>query len=159
MAGAKASLCFLFVQVALLLMHSPVHPAHAGQGAVYIGSEACGECHPDQYESYKDNSKKADSFTGIKKMAAKLTPAELGECYGCHTTGYGKPGGFRSEQETPQLKNIGCEACHGPGSLHADSQDPSDLNAQLGIEDCKTCHNAERVAAFNFKPLVYGGAH
>ena len=92
-------------------------------------------------------------------MAAKLTPEELKGCYGCHTTGYGKPGGFCSEQETPELKNNGCEVCHGPGSLHAASEDPEDLNTTIDVEDCMTCHNSERVAAFNFKPLLYGGAH
>ena len=29
----------------------------------------------------------------------------------------------------------------------------------MTMKDCETCHNSERVASFNFKPLLYGGAH
>ena len=42
--------------------------------------------------------------------------------------GYGKPGGFRSEHETPGLKEPGCEVCHGPGSIHAASRDARDID-------------------------------
>ena len=91
-------------------------------------------------------------------MAGKLTVEELQNCYGCHTTGYGKPGGFVSEIQTPEMMNLGCESCHGPGSLHVESEDPDDLTA-VAVEDCMICHNEERVAAFNFKPMLYGGGH
>ena len=68
-------------------------------------------------------------------------------------------GGFVSEEETPQLQNLGCESCHGPGSLHADSGDPEDIVGELTAADCEQCHNAERVDNFKFKPLLFGGAH
>jgi hypothetical protein len=29
----------------------------------------------------------------------------------------------------------------------------------LTMEDCTRCHNSERVEAFNFKPVLFGGAH
>jgi hypothetical protein len=154
-----AKLLFIILILTVLFANIFVPAAFATDEPIYVGSEICGECHPDQFESFKKNSKKSKSYTGIKKMAAKLTPEELKECYACHTTGYGKLGGFLSEQETPHLKNNGCEVCHGPGSLHAESEDPEDLNATIDVEDCMTCHNSERVAVFNFKPLLYGGAH
>ena len=77
----------------------------------------------------------------------------------CHTTGYGSPGGFVSLKETPHLKDAGCEVCHGPGSVHCKTEDSADINGKLSIADCERCHSAERVAAFKFKPLIYGGAH
>ena len=131
----------------------------AAEEAVYVGAEACLECHADQYDRFMGHSKKSSSYTSIERMAGKLTPQELKECYACHTTGYGKPGGFRSEQETPHLKNTSCEVCHGPGSLHVESEDPADLIETIQVEDCLICHNAERVGEFRFKPLLYGGAH
>jgi hypothetical protein len=128
-------------------------------GPVYVGSKACEACHPDEYENFVSFAKKAASYESVLKMRKGLTAAELKSCYACHTTGYGRPGGFRSEAETPHLKNAGCEVCHGPGSVHADSGDPRDLGAAITIEDCRSCHNNERVESFGFKPMLYGGAH
>lgn len=130
------------------------------QTRTYVGSEACADCHPDEYENFSKYSKKAKSAHSIKIMASDLTRQEVEECYLCHTTGYGKPGGFVSFEETPELANAGCEVCHGPGSEHVNmGGDPSLIQADLSMKDCETCHNEDRVRSFNFKPLLYGGAH
>lgn len=126
---------------------------------VFVGSQVCRDCHQTQYENFMKYSKKADSFTSIKKMEKKLTPEEYRGCFECHTTGFGKKGGFISEQQTPELKDTGCEVCHGPGSLHSESEDPDDIIRKMGMETCVACHNEERVRAFDFKPMMYGGAH
>lgn len=130
------------------------------QQASYVGSEVCGDCHDEEYENYTQYSKKAHSGTAVKTMAGDLSPQELNECYGCHTTGYGQPGGFVSFEETPELGDAGCEVCHGPGSEHVDDYgNPLYIKGNLSIEDCEHCHNPERVAAFDYKPLIFGGAH
>jgi len=129
------------------------------EGAVYVGSKICGECHQKEYETFSKFAKKASSFESIKKMKSKLTSEEYRSCFECHTTGHGKPGGFVSESETPELRNVGCEECHGPGSVHAEYGDPAEIKSNLTIGDCKQCHNSERVRAFDFTPLLYGGAH
>ncbi|MBW2108874.1 MAG: cytochrome C [Deltaproteobacteria bacterium] len=125
----------------------------------YVGAKACEECHEEEYEHYEKFAKKAHSYSHIKTMKKGLTEAEFRSCFECHTTGYGQPGGFKSEQETPDLKNAGCETCHGPGSVHVETQDPEDIKASLTDEECGRCHNSERVKAFGYKPLIYGGAH
>lgn len=125
----------------------------------YVGSETCQGCHEDQYASFAAFAKKSHSFDSVVKMQKGLTESELKECYACHTTGYGRPGGFESVDKTPQMKNAGCEVCHGPGSLHAESKDPGDIKGRLTVADCEVCHNAERVGAFRYKPLIFGGAH
>jgi len=127
--------------------------------ATYVGTATCKECHEDEYENFKAFAKKATSYQSIKKMQKGLTAEEIKGCYACHTTGYGKPGGFVSIEKTPHLQDAGCEVCHGPGSKHADSEDPEDIISELEAESCKTCHNSSRVEAFNFKPMLYGGAH
>ena len=149
--------CFVIAFFYLLYMV----PGFAGEEPLksYVGSETCGECHDSQFESFQSNAKKAKSFASVRIMQKGLTDTEKKECYTCHTTGYGARGGFVSETETPHLKNAGCEVCHGPGSLHAKSEDPEDIIAVLDIETCNTCHNSERVEAFKFKPLLFGGAH
>lgn len=135
----------------------------AGQGIAeekfYVGAEACKACHEKEYSNYISFAKKAKSFDSIKKMERKLTPEEYQGCFECHTTGYGKIGGFESEQKTPNLKNAGCEVCHGPGSLHAKGGDPSLIIRDVTLKHCNTCHSKDRVEAFDFKPLLFGGAH
>lgn len=127
--------------------------------ARYVGSQVCAGCHPDQHAAYSKYSKKAHSSQNVRLMAKGLTEAELTSCYGCHTTGYGKPGGFTSFDATPQLSDAGCEVCHGPGSLHAANGDPAAIKGKLTIADCKGCHNDSRVKAFGYKPLLRAGAH
>ncbi|RUM87909.1 MAG: cytochrome C [Thermodesulfatator sp.] len=129
--------------------------------AKYVGSNVCADCHEEEYKSYSSYAKKAHSFEAIEKMKRHLTSQEVKNCYGCHTTGYGMPGGFVDEKTTPDLKNVGCEVCHGPGSIHVETEDAEDI---LGTVDkikgvCNKCHTSERVEAFSFRPLLHGGAH
>lgn len=126
---------------------------------IYVGSEACMECHNNEYQSFKIYAKKATSYRSIERLKDKLTEEELKSCYFCHTTGYGKPGGFISVEKTPHLKNAGCEVCHGPGELHIKTRNPDYIKRQLTIKDCEVCHTEERVKAFRYKPLIHGGAH
>lgn len=132
----------------------------ATQTATYVGSAMCGDCHDYEYGNFKKYAKKAHSADSVKIMAPDLTEEELQECFHCHATGYGKPGGFVSLEETPELADAGCEVCHGPGSLHVEyGGDPSYIKGDLDIADCEVCHSAERVATFDYKPLLFGGAH
>ncbi|MDY6949893.1 MAG: cytochrome c family protein [Thermodesulfobacteriota bacterium] len=131
----------------------------ADSGAAYVGSKACEDCHEVEYGNFVKYAKKAHSYESILTMKKGLTEDEFRKCFECHTTGFGKPAGFRSQQETPHLKDAGCEVCHGPGDVHVESGDPEDIKGSLTAKDCESCHNAERVAAFDYKPLVYGGAH
>jgi len=126
----------------------------------YVGSEACADCHETEYENYKKFSKKAHAGDSVKLMSGDLTRGELEECFECHVTGFGKPGGFVSFEETPNMADAGCETCHGPGYDHIESDGDTDLiKGKLSIKDCEGCHNPERVDAFDFKPLLFGGAH
>ncbi len=150
-----ATACLGFA-AALLAVASPA----ISNQATFVGSKACSECHEEQYENFHKFAKKSHSDQSIKIMASDLSAEEVKECYGCHTTGYGQPGGFVSFEQTPELGHAGCEVCHGPGSEHiAEGGDPDLIKGNLSMEDCTTCHNEERVGAFNFKPLLYGGAH
>ncbi len=126
---------------------------------LYVGTERCKECHEQEYINFTSYAKKAHSYSSILRLKNKLTQEELRTCFQCHTTGYGKPGGFKSEEETPHLKDTGCEVCHGPGSRHVETQDPKDIRRTPSLKECEVCHNPERVGAFRYKPLIRGGAH
>lgn len=124
----------------------------------YVGSTACKNCHENEFNNFMAYSKKSHSFSAIAKRKT-LTEQEKKNCFECHTTGYGKPGGFKSLEETPELKDTGCEVCHGPGSLHAQTGDPRLIIEKITLKDCETCHDETRVSSFKFKPLIYGGVH
>lgn len=95
-------------------------------GYEYIGAKKCRVCHLKQYKSWEQTAM-AKSFENLKPgvMAEEKKKAGLDPnkdytndptCLKCHTTGYGKPGGFKSIKETPDLAGVQCESCHGPGS-------------------------------------------
>ncbi len=147
------------VCVGCLRLADDGHGGERPPGGVYRVRRVCGDCHAKEYKAFSRFAKKAHSFKSVQIMAPKLTEQELKECYACHTTGYGRPGGFKSVKETPHLADAGCEVCHGPGKAHAESGDAALIKRSLDIKDCESCHNSERVQAFNYKPLLFGGAH
>ncbi len=150
--------CLTTVILALLLLFSTSAALAENR---YVGTEACRECHEEPYKNFKKYAKKAHSFNAIKKMRDHLSGKEVKTCYHCHTTGYGKPGGFIDENTTPDMAHAGCEVCHGPGEKHVESGDPADILGadRLSARQCSKCHSKDRVKAFNFKPLLHGGAH
>ncbi len=93
--------------------------------ADFIGAKKCKICHLKQFKAWEKTSM-SDSFENLKagskaeeKKKAGLDPSKDytadPNCLKCHTTGYGKPGGFTSIEETPKLTGVQCEGCHGPG--------------------------------------------
>lgn len=153
--GGLAVVCGLALVGIFLQM-----PTGAASSGRYVGSKACSECHESEFENYRKFSKKAHSDRSVRIMAQDLTDEELQECFTCHATGVGKPGGFVSFEQTPEMANAGCEVCHGPGYDHVESGgDPELIKADLEVSDCEVCHNADRVSAFDYKPLLFGGAH
>jgi hypothetical protein len=154
---AKGALVVVIAGLALMLLALSNADSEV---STYVGSKVCGECHDYEFSNFREFSKKSKSDHSVKIMSAKLTKEELNSCFSCHTTGFGQPGGFKSFTETPDLAHAGCEVCHGPGSLHVEfGGDPSYIKRKLSLQDCESCHNQERVNSFNFKPLLYGGAH
>ncbi len=64
-------------------------------------------------------------------------------CGACHTTGYNKGG---NQGDLPGIvgtwnePGVRCEACHGPGSLHASNPQGVGLQVPTGSETCRKCH-------------------
>jgi hypothetical protein len=155
----KQGLLTSAVILLFLVSFSPALGSEQQRVVTYVGSLACKECHPEEYANFTTYAKKSTSFQSIEKQMKHLTPDEIKRCYPCHTTGYGKPGGFVSPEATPHLKNAGCEVCHGPGAEHVRTGDPAAIIGNLSKKDCEVCHISERVKAFKYKPLIHGGAH
>jgi len=83
----------------------------------YIGANKCQACHFDQYLKWK-KTKHASSFEALPASFQKDE-----KCLKCHTTGFGEPTGFKTIADA-NLKGTSCEACHGPGSKHAELSKP-----------------------------------
>lgn len=155
----RLSAKFLLLPAITFLVISIINPPASFGENRYVGSAACGGCHPGEYDNFMKYAKKSKSFESIERVKKSLTEEELKGCYSCHTTGYGKKGGFESLEKTPHLKNAGCEVCHGPGGTHVKSNSRQDIKTRMKIEDCEGCHTSERISAFRYKPMIHGGAH
>ena len=83
-------------------------------------------------------------------------------CVGCHVTGYNQPGGS-TVTHVALLKDVGCENCHGPGSLHiAAPEKPGLVAIDTPEAVCVSCHNHEHSDRFvyeAFKPLLKAPGH
>jgi mono/diheme cytochrome c family protein len=164
-----------------------VGPSVAGDHA-YVGAKKCKMCHLKQYTTW-ETTRMAKSFEVLKpgaraeeKKRAGLDPAADytadPKCLGCHTTGYGKPGGFESLAATPDLVGVQCESCHGPGGDYLAKDKMSLQNkeykreemlaAGLVVPNAKTCtttcHNekspfAKPGEAFDFEARKTKGTH
>ncbi len=103
----------------------------ADVAATYEGKEVCIKCHDLQGETFTETVH-ATAFESLKpnvkadaKKLAKLDPAKDYstdvDCVGCHSTGYGEPGGYSADLPSglaKALQGVTCEACHGAGSLY-----------------------------------------
>ncbi|MEZ4650602.1 MAG: multiheme c-type cytochrome [Candidatus Eisenbacteria bacterium] len=113
----------------------------------YLGAETCKRCHVSEYEQWRETPH-AKAFMTLKEDLGGLKDAEA--CIGCHVTGFEATGGWVSANTSPDLRNVQCEACHGPGTEHVRTGG----NAKMGEAVCTTCHSGEFAKDWNF-PKYY----
>ena len=88
-------------------------PPPRGQ-ASYVGAEACADCHAEADEFWQ-RTKHIRAWETLETVGKQLDY----ECIGCHVTGWDQPGGATLAQNEA-LRDVQCETCHGPGSIHVD---------------------------------------
>jgi hypothetical protein len=74
------------------------------------------------------------------------------DCGTCHTTGYSPDGnqdGLPGLVGTWAEDGIGCEGCHGPGSLHADNPQGVEMKVDRHSAECGACHSRGAVEEVN----------
>ncbi len=139
--------------------------------AKYVGSESCKECHEHAYEVWK-KTPHAHAYHSLETAKRPGLRQFDGECIACHTVGFGYQAGFKSEKESPLLKDVGCESCHGPGSLHAKGgnrepkllalmnpfkvpakESAEQMQRRLNLIDqaCQKCHDTDNDVHWDFK--------
>lgn len=127
--------------------------------AAYVGTHQCLGCHPGAAAVWK-KSAHARAFGPLLERRADADP----KCIGCHTVGFGTPTGYRREFGTNKLVQVGCEGCHGPGSLHVrrmEGDTSIDFTFRpLDAGDCRKCHFGEYSRPFRwaeFWPAIKHG--
>lgn len=102
----------------------------------YVGSDKCRICHLDIYKSWKS--------TMHARAMESLAPDHVNDsnCVRCHITA--------ARADGTVLENVGCEACHGPGSEYRKMRVMK--NRELAIKRglvvqneavCTRCHNED----------------
>ena len=109
----------------------------------YVGSKACLSCHRADFNRWH-SSAHSHAYLDLLKQGHGLDP----DCVKCHVTGLSSTCGFLSQSKTPQLANVTCESCHGPGGAHI--LNPKWAKMNLGTKVCVTCHTQENSPNFNF---------
>lgn len=126
--------------------------------ADYVGSQACQSCHTKEFETWV-----ASPHGHAVETLEKEGKAGDAECLQCHTTAYGKTGGFPEGAPVaahPDLARVGCESCHGPGGDHiGDGARRVGTILSLGdkcdscviLKVCGTCHDDANDPGFKFE--------
>lgn len=110
----------------------------------FVGTAACGKCHAESHDVWK-KSKHAHALHTLEKEGHQRDP----DCVECHVVGLASIYGFKSRAETPDLADVGCESCHGPGAAH--SAAPKEVKmGVVGEKSCMPCHRVENSPKFNF---------
>ena len=149
----------------------------AAKAADFIGTDKCRMCHMKQYRAWletphakawgaltKGDPKKIADMAAALKIEIKGSPDATDECIKCHVVGFQLTGGYpqADSAKAAVVMNVGCEACHGPGSLHATAplaQKKKSINKAVTASLCKQCHTADTSPKFEFAEFVKRGVH
>jgi YVTN family beta-propeller protein len=147
-------------------------------GPRYTGSLACGECHKGPMMGYQFSkwqmSAHADAYAVLgtdrareiaREMNVEGEPLTSGACLKCHATAYADPAGGVEESYTV-YEGVGCESCHGAGSLYSPEAVMRDKPAamQAGLKEitpatCNGCHENAHGKPFDYEAAVKKIAH
>ena len=132
----------------------------------YVGNQLCGTCH-QQAHDFWSKTNHGHALTTLEERDKDFDQ----NCIGCHVVGYEKPGGSvlgklqyagkaGALEFTKDLRHVGCENCHGPGSDHVQapvapgSGIPQHILPGTGEEVCGQCHVTEHSPKFDYDIYV-----
>lgn len=136
----------------------------------YVGSVKCQACHAEAFAFWK----KTNHGTALDTLVEQKKDFNQ-DCVGCHVVGFEEPGGSvlgKLEYTVKfseagldlhkDLKHVGCENCHGPGSKHVEAAmfgklgDPKQhINNKIDETTCtQSCHVTEHSPRFNWDTYI-----
>ena len=107
----------------------------------YVGSKKCASCHEYEYDKWSTKAH-ADAFATLVEVGSDYDP----ECVICHVVGMDRASGFITASRTPEMKNVGCENCHGPGSEHVRTWGQAATVEPKSA--CVDCHTPEHSSGY-----------
>lgn len=152
-------------------------PAAAARGAEYVGSARCRMCHMPVHNAWAEtphakafvnlqaaDEKKSHEIAERLKVELKGRAASTDGCVTCHVTGFQLAGGYPAADsaKTVALAAVGCESCHGPGSLHVSApmaDKKNFINRAVTAKMCTQCHTPRMSPEFKFEEWVKKGVH
>lgn len=122
-------------------------PPDPGQPG-YVGVEACIDCH-DEAVSFWEKTNHHQAWDTLERLGKQFDY----ECVSCHVTGWDQPGGSNLAVNE-HLRDVQCEVCHGPASLHVPDGDPATIQRTPPESLCKGCHNEQHSDTFDYTPYL-----
>lgn len=123
----------------------------------YVGTQACIACHQEAYEVWK-GTQHSNAYATLVRDHKQFNL----DCVSCHVTAYDRPGGS-TVTHVENLKNVQCEQCHGPGSLHVADGKAASIRAMPSPNVCTACHHPPHVTddwdALKSWPKILGPGH
>ena len=129
----------------------PVPPAAKGE-ATYVGMASCGDCHDDAVKFWQ-KTVHAQAWQTLVDRGQQFDY----ECIGCHVTGFEKPGGSNLAHND-NLRDVQCEVCHGPASIHVakgGEEKPLAVRRAPPQDYCANqCHTHEHSDTFQYEAYL-----
>jgi hypothetical protein len=123
----------------------PPLPIEKGK-PTYVGQDACTDCHSDEAKFWQ----KTVHAQAWKTLVDRGQQFDY-DCIGCHVTGFDKPGGS-TLANNDKLRDVQCETCHGPGSIHVakgGEEKPLAITTTPAADLCASqCHTHEHSDTF-----------
>jgi DNA-binding response OmpR family regulator len=126
-------------------------PAPPAGKARFVGTEECEMCHQEAVDFWKKtvHARAWETLVELGKEASY-------DCVSCHVTGWEEPGGSNLAHNEA-LRDVQCENCHGPGSIHVDANGKEKVRSlvlRTPEDRCKTCHNEEHSDTFEYEAYL-----
>ena len=121
------------------------------QGGVsgnYAGSTACTSCHAPQFAKWR-GTQHATAYDTLETKGQQFNV----QCLPCHITGPAAQTGQEMLALAHDLRQVGCESCHGPARAHT-LQPAAAKAGQPTMDTCLRCHIGEHDDRFNFSEAL-----
>ncbi len=118
--------------------HTKGSKPHKGQGP-YVGAGVCMGCHAGQYADWA-STPHAQAWQTLADDKRQFDQ----DCWSCHVTAAKMPGGPAHPKAVGSMRNVQCEACHGPGEKHVAAPSKAHMLRSPPEKLCVTCHSMEQ---------------